>query len=43
MPKIPSYEGLQVQQAAAPVPKISTEIPSIEWKVMPKQFFKRSK
>ena len=30
MPKIPSYEGLQVQQAAAPVPKISTEIPSIE-------------
>jgi len=30
MPKIPSYEGLQVQQTAAPVPKISTEIPSIE-------------
>ena len=30
MPKIPSYEGLQVQQTTAPVPKISTEIPSIE-------------
>lgn len=30
MPKIPSYEGLQVQEAPTPTPKISTDIPSIE-------------